>query len=213
MMSRRTVLLCLAVTLAAGSCSHSDSVTPTPSATTSTDTSTATYPLNGKVVQAGSGTGIPSAALTLVDASGNVTTASTDATGAFSFASAFPAGTYSLQAAAPGYVVSASSVVIPVTSFTMQLPLVGTSPVTTVGVVITGQSTLTIGGTSQLTASVLYSDGTQKDVTTVAKWSSTVPSVATISVSGLVTAYSAGATAIAAAFQDVSGSLVVTTSP
>ena len=140
-------------------------------------------------------------------------TTSTDATGTFSFAPTLLAGSYSLTAAAPGYVVSTSAVVIPVTSFTMQLPLVGTSPVTTVGVVITGQPTLTIGGTSQLLASVVYSDGTQKDVTSVAKWSSTVPSVATISVSGLMTAYSAGTTAITAAFQDVSGALTVTISP
>jgi len=140
-------------------------------------------------------------------------TTSTDATGIFSFPSTLLAGSYSLTAVAPGYVVSTSSVVIPVTSFTMQLPLVGTSPVTSVGVVVTGQPTLAVGATTQLQASVVYSDGTQKDVTSVAKWSSTVPSVATISVSGLVTAYSAGTTAITASFQGVTGSLTVTISP
>jgi len=212
MMSRRTIFLCLAVTFAAASCSHSDGVTPAPSST-STDTSTATYALSGKVVQAGTGNGIASTMLTLIDLSGNVTTTSTDATGAFTFASTLLAGNYSLTAVAPGYVVSTSFVAIPVTSFTMQLPLVGTSPVTTVGVVITGQQTLTVGATTQLQASVVYSDGTQKDVTSVAKWSSNVPSVATISVSGLVTAYSAGPAAITAAFQDVSGLLIVTVSP
>jgi len=213
MMSLRTIFLCLVVTVAGASCSHSTGVTPSSTSSTSTDTSTATYALSGKVVQAGTSSGIASTLLTLIDLSGNVTTTSTDATGAFTFASTFLAGNYSLTAVAPGYVVSTSFIAIPVTSFTMQLPLVGTSSVTTVGVVITGPSTLTIGGTSQLAASVLYSDGTQKDVTNVAKWSSTVPSVATISVSGLATAYSAGTTAITAAFQDVSGSLALTTSP
>ena len=212
MMSCRTIVLCLVVTFAGASCSHSTGVTPS-STSTSTDTSTATYALSGKVVQAGTGGGIASVALTLIDLSGNVTTTSTDATGAFTFASTLLAGTYSLTAVAPGYVVSTSFVAIPVTSFTLQLPLVGTSPVTSVGVVIAGQPTLKVGATTQLTASVVYSDGTQKDVTSVAKWSSTVPPVATISVSGLMTAYSAGTTAITAAFQDVSGSLNVTISP
>jgi uncharacterized protein YjdB len=48
-------------------------------------------------------------------------------------------------------------------------------------------------------------------VTNVATWTSTSPSVAAVSVSGLLTAYSVGTTTINAGFKDVSGSLVVVT--
>ena len=57
--------------------------------------STATL-LAGRVVQAGTDSGIASAQVTLVDTSGAVRTATTDATGAFSFDS-LTAGIFSLQ--------------------------------------------------------------------------------------------------------------------
>lgn len=212
MMSLRTISLCLVVTCGVAACSHDTGITPS-STTTSSTTSTTTYGLTGLVVQAGTTNGIGAAAVALVDSSGNVLTTTTDATGAFAFGATLAAGTYVLQAAAPGYIATTSSIAIPVTAFTVQLPLPGTTSVTTVGVVITGPATLTVGSTSQLTANVLYTDGTQKDVTNVAKWASTAPSVATVSVGGVLTAYTAGTTAITAAFQDVSGSFVTTISP
>ncbi len=151
--------------------------------------------------------------MTLIDSAGSVTTTTTDAGGAFGFAATLAAGTYTLQTVAPGYVPLTSVIVIPVNSFTVQLPVAGTTPpVTSVAVVIAGPSSLPVGSASQLTAVVQYSDGSRKDVTNVARWASTAPSVATVSISGLMTAYSAGTTTITAGFQDVSGSFDVTTS-
>jgi hypothetical protein len=211
-MSIRIVFLCLAATCVSAGCSSS--LSPTSPSTPSSPTTPTTFGLTGQVVQAGTTAGVTSATLTLVDSSGNVMTAVTNAAGAFAFGVTLASGAYTLQTTAPGYVTSVGSISIPVTSLTVQLPLVGTSPVTTVGIAITGQSVLTIGQTTQLMANVVYSDGTQKDVTTVAKWSSTNPSVAAVSLTGVLTAYSAGTTAVTASFQDVTGSLnVSTTSP
>jgi uncharacterized protein YjdB len=165
------------------------------------------------VVQAGTTNGIASAAVTLVDSSANVSTTMTDATGAFTFTN-LSAGTFELQASAPGYVVSDSTLTFPVSSYTVQLAREGSAPVSTLTVAITGPATLTVGRNSQLTASVVYTDGTRKDVTSVATWKSAVSSVAAVSSSGLLTAYSVGTTTITAAFQDVTGSATVsTTSP
>jgi uncharacterized protein YjdB len=96
---------------------------------------------------------------------------------------------------------------------TVQLPLVGAVPVTTVGVNITGPTTMRIGQSAQLTASIVYTDGTQKDVTSVAKWTTSAPSVALVSFSGVVTAFAIGPTVITASFQDVTGTLGVTVGP
>jgi trimeric autotransporter adhesin len=212
MMSLRIVFLCLVATCGLAACSHSTGVTPSSTSSTTTTTTT-TYGLTGQVVQAGTTNGIGSAAVTLVDSTGNVLNTTTDATGAFAFGATLASGTYYLQAAAPGYIATTSAIAIPATTFTVQLPLVGTSSVTTASVAITGPATLTVGRTGQLTASVVYTDGTQKDVTNVAKWVSTAPSVATVSVGGVLTAYTAGTTTITATFQDVSGSFVTTISP
>jgi uncharacterized protein YjdB len=132
-----------------------------------------------------------------------------DPTGAFAFGVTLASGTYTLQTTAPGYRPSVATIAIPTTTLTVQLPLVGTSSVTSVGINITGPTTMTIGQTTQLTARVVYSDGTQKDVTSVAKWTSTTPAVAAASISGVLTAFSAGTTAVTASFQDVTGSLNV----
>jgi hypothetical protein len=210
MMSLHRVSLCLVVTCAVAACSHSIGITPS---STSSSTTATTFGLTGQVVQAGTTNGIGSAAVVLVDSSANVLTTTTDATGAFVFGVTLASGTYSLQVSAPGYIATTSAIAIPVTTFTVQLPLVGTSSVTTANVAIAGPATLAVGMTSQLTASVVYTDGTRKDVTNVAKWVSTAPSVATVSVGGVLTAYTAGTTTITAAFQDVSGSFVTTISP
>jgi hypothetical protein len=165
-------------------------------------------------VQAGTTTAIPSAALLLVDSSGNTMTTVANPAGAFVFGGTLASGTYTLQISAPGFVTSIAIISIPVTNLTVQLPPVGTSPVTTVGISVTGQAVLGVGQSTQLTANVIYTDGTHRDVTTVATWSSTSPSVAAVSIAGVLTAYSAGTTAVTASFQDVTGSLNVSvTSP
>ena len=212
MMSLRTVFLCLAVTCTATACTHSTGVAPT--STSSSTTSSTTYGLTGQVVRAGTTVGIGSAAIALVDSSGNVLNTSTDETGAFAFGATLVTGTYYLQAAAPGYIPSTSSIGIPVTSFTVQLLPLGTSPpVTTLSLSVGGPATLRVGSKTQLTATVVYTDGTQKDVTSITKWASTAPTIASTAEGGLMTAYAVGVTTITATFQDVTGSLITTVTP
>ena len=71
-------------------------------------------------------------------------------------------------------------------------------------------TTLTIGATEQLTATVLPTDATNQNVT----WSSSAPSVATVT-NGLITALSAGTTTITVTTQegDFSTQCVVTVTP
>ena len=65
---------------------------------------------------------------------------------------------------------------------------------------ITGNTALTaVGETSQLTTTATFADGTDRDVTAEAIWSSSDPTVATVS-AGLVTVRGFGATTIAARY-------------
>jgi hypothetical protein len=57
-----------------------------------------------------------------------------------------------------------------------------------------------VGGTQQLTATGIYSDGSMQNLTTMVSWSSNNPAVAIISVSGLATGIKSGSATIAAAF-------------
>jgi hypothetical protein len=165
------------------------------------------------VVQSGTTNGIVSAALTLTDSSANISTTTSDATGAFTFTN-LAAGTFDLRVAATGYVASDSTLTFPVSGYTVQLARAGSAPVSTLTVAITGPATLTVGQAVQLKASLVYTDGSRTDVTSVATWKSTVSKAAAVSNTGLLTAYSVGTTGITAAFQDVSGALTVsTTSP
>jgi len=70
--------------------------------------------------------------------------------------------------------------------------------------------TLPPGTTQQFSASGTYSDGASYDITTQVSWSSSDPSVATVSESGLATAVAAGSTTVTATYESISGSTVVT---
>ena len=65
-----------------------------------------------------------------------------------------------------------------------------------------------VGGRQQFAATGTYSDGSRQDLTNSATWTSSVPSVATISSTGLATGVAAGSTTI----QATSGSIYGTTS-
>ena len=65
------------------------------------------------------------------------------------------------------------------------------------------------GGTQQLTATLLLSDGSSQDVTKTAAWNSSAPSTATVSASGVVTAVAAGSAQITAMAGGLSASASV----
>jgi hypothetical protein len=72
-------------------------------------------------------------------------------------------------------------------------------------VTVTGTTSLTIGQTSQFTATAHFSNGTSQDQTLVSQWSSSNASVASVSGSGVVTAVSNGSVTITATFQGLQG--------
>lgn len=69
----------------------------------------------------------------------------------------------------------------------------------------------TIGTSSQFTAIATVSGATQ-DVTSLATWSSSNPSVATVFSPGIVTAVASGTAVITAAYSNVSGTITITVS-
>ena len=69
-----------------------------------------------------------------------------------------------------------------------------------------GEAPLRIGAIAQFSAFASFSDGTTRTVTSTATWSSSNPSVAAVSSSGLVTALSAGDAEVRASFDAQTGS-------
>lgn len=70
--------------------------------------------------------------------------------------------------------------------------------------------TLAAGLSSQLTASGAYSDGTSTDVTASVQWSSSDPAIATVSLTGLVTAVAPGSATINGILDGQSATIQVT---
>jgi hypothetical protein len=76
---------------------------------------------------------------------------------------------------------------------------------TVTGVIVTSQSTSST--TFQLAATARMSDGASRDVTTASLWQSSDPSIATITPSGLLTAFAQGEIDVRATYQGVTGTL------
>lgn len=72
--------------------------------------------------------------------------------------------------------------------------------------------TLNAGQSQQLTATAKYSDGSTKDVTSAASWTSSNAAVAKVA-NGLITSVAAGSTTITASFSGLSGSDAVAVNP
>jgi hypothetical protein len=95
----------------------------------------------------------------------------------------------------------------------------GTSGLTVAAPVMVGltvypsQSSLIIGGTSQLQALANYSDGSTQNVTASATWTSEDPQLATVISNGFVTADQIGAATIQAEQNDFTGTGTVTVAP
>jgi hypothetical protein len=89
-------------------------------------------------------------------------------------------------------------------------PIASPPPVTTPTPTLTalrveGSASVPEGGSVQLRATAAYSDGSSRDVSMQATWSSSRPSVASVSATGLVSAVTAGTTDVAAAYQGQTG--------
>jgi hypothetical protein len=74
------------------------------------------------------------------------------------------------------------------------------------------QPSVVIGGTTQLTASATYSDGSSNDVSSSVAWSSADSRVASISGSGLVSGSATGNVAITASYQGQTASTTISSS-
>ena len=81
-------------------------------------------------------------------------------------------------------------------------------PTTVSSVTVTGTAP-NVGATAQLSAVANLSDGTTQSVTSQATWTSSNPSVANVSGTGLVAGVSAGAATITASYQSVNGTMPV----
>ncbi len=206
----RRRILCLCLGLLGAACS---STLTSPSSTSSTSSTATSGPstLSGQVIDQSTKLPVAAATLTLIDTSGNAVTATSDSAGAYSFTNV-TAGTYSLQTVAAGYSASNATISVPVGSLTVQLLRIGVEPVLPLSVAIAAPSTIAVGQSTQLSANVVYTDGTQKDVTNAVKWTSTT-AAAGVSVSGLLTGYLPGATVITASIENVSGSMPLTVVP
>jgi hypothetical protein len=86
-------------------------------------------------------------------------------------------------------------------------------PVLTLITVTPGAATVPAGTPQQFTAAGHYNDGSQRDLTTTASWSSSTIAVASISGTGLAATAAPGQTTISAALGSISGSAVLTVIP
>jgi uncharacterized protein YjdB len=114
-------------------------------------------------------------------------------------ATALATGTITITAASGNTTGSTTVTVTPAT-----LSFISVTPV---------NPSVPAGVVGQFTASGTYSDGTSHDLTTLATWASSNPSVATVNSSGLATALAAGTTSIAATLGSISGSTTLTVNP
>jgi len=73
-----------------------------------------------------------------------------------------------------------------------------------------GAPSITMGIQQQFTATGNYSDGTTQDVTGTASWSSSLPSVAAVTTTGLASTVAPGQTTIQASVGSISGSSILT---
>jgi hypothetical protein len=94
-------------------------------------------------------------------------------------------------------------------------PVLGLAPATLVSVAVTPEvASIAIGATQQFMATAVYSDGSARDVTANAAWSSATAATATMKAgTGIAVGVDAGTSVIAAAFEGKTGSSVLTVLP
>lgn len=77
---------------------------------------------------------------------------------------------------------------------------------TLASVAISGATSVAVGQVEQLSLTGIYSDGSMKDLTSSAAWTSSAPTIATVSSGGTLTGVAVGQTTISATVSGVSGS-------
>jgi uncharacterized protein YjdB len=183
------------------------------------------------VVVSGQGCGRPSATPTGISITGPLTLTTTGQTGQLAAVEAFSDHTTQILAtgvqwtssdpsiatvSATGLVTAAGhgtiNIVATYKNFTATVAVavavvtvIPVPPVTATGISISGSLTLTaLGQTGQLTAVEAFSDHTTQVLTTGVQWTTSNPSVATVSATGLVTATGNGLVTIGASYQATS---------
>jgi uncharacterized protein YjdB len=94
-------------------------------------------------------------------------------------------------------------------------PILGLPAATLVSLAVTpATASVAIGATQQLVATASYSDGSSRDVSALAAWTSATPAAATVNAaSGLAAGVSAGSSVITAAYSGKSASATLTVRP
>ena len=93
-------------------------------------------------------------------------------------------------------------------------PILGLPSATLVSVAVTpATASIAIGAVQQLTATAVYTDGSARDVTTKASWTSATPAIATVNAAGVATGASAGTAVVTASFDSKSGAASITVLP
>jgi|SRR5438552_8600625 len=98
------------------------------------------------------------------------------------------------------------------TAFTIGCTSSTASPTSISSVAVAGAAPA-VGATSQFTATATLMNGTTQDVTSLATWSSSNSTEATVSSSGLVAGVGAGTVTIQATYQSVTGADQITVNP
>jgi len=127
-------------------------------------------------------------------------TATVSATG---LATGVAAGT-SLITAASGAVTGHATLVVVAVTQPVTLTSITVTPVT---------ASIGVGATQQFVATGKYDDGSMKDLSATAVWTSSVPATGTVSASGLATGVAAGVTVITATSGALSGAATLTVTP
>ncbi|WP_229423181.1 Ig-like domain-containing protein [Telluria aromaticivorans] len=94
-------------------------------------------------------------------------------------------------------------------------PILGVPAADVVSIAVTPATpSVAIGATQQFVATAAYSDGSARDVTKIAAWTSAMPGVATVTpTGGIALGVNAGSSAVTAAFEGKTGSATLTVLP
>lgn len=93
-------------------------------------------------------------------------------------------------------------------------PILGIPAATLVSIAVTpATASIAIGATQQLTSTAVYTDGSARDVSAKATWTSANTAIATVNATGLSTGVSAGAAVMTASFEGKSATATITVLP